>query len=68
MAFDLGQRVTSRFLGTGTVVGELHRDDDRACIQRIAFDNPLIGEKEYEIRKLDLVSEERAKVEVSGGA
>ncbi len=52
MAFEIGQRITSDFTGDGTVVGELFRDSDRVCFQRIEFDNPTLGARDYQIRRL----------------
>lgn len=58
MAFDLGQRVSSSFTGIGTVTGELTKDEDKVCLQEITFDNPALGTRNYEIRKLSPVHEE----------
>lgn len=57
MAFEIGQRVTSKFTGTGTVTGELHKDEDRVCFQEVSFDNPSLGVRDYEIRKLIVVDD-----------
>ena len=58
MAYDIGERVSSRFLGDGTVVGEVFKVDTDdsgrggVAIQRVKFDNPAVGERDYEVRKL----------------
>lgn len=52
MAFDIGERVVSKFMGAGTVVGEIFKDEEGDACQRIQFDNPTFGEKNYEIKKL----------------
>jgi hypothetical protein len=64
MAFDLGQRVTSNFTGAGTVTGELEKeaetDEGKTVIlffQQVTFDNPTIGQRKYEIKKLDRVDD-----------
>jgi hypothetical protein len=58
MAYDIGERVESRFLGKGVVIGEIFKvDTDEngrggTALQRVRFDNPAVGEKDYEIRRL----------------
>jgi len=60
MAFDIGQKVTSSWTGPGIVTGELVKEqytDDSgktkvASYQTVRFDNPVVGEKLWEIRKL----------------
>lgn len=39
MAFEIGQRVVSVFMGVGTVKSELFRDDDFEVFQRVLWDN-----------------------------
>lgn len=56
MAFDVGQRVTSRFTGAGTVLGELTKETDGSTVtvyQEVEFDNPTLGVKRWEVRKLN---------------
>jgi hypothetical protein len=64
MAFDIGQRVTSNFTGAGTITGELIKlaetDEGKTTIlffQEVLFDNPTIGARTYEIKKLDRVDD-----------
>jgi hypothetical protein len=52
MAFEIGERVTSAFTGPGTILGPLERDEDRTPLQRIQFDNPLLGERLRPIKGL----------------
>ena len=65
MAFDLGQRVTSNFTGAGTVTGELRKEIETEegktlvlFFQTITFDNPTIGTRDYEIKKLNRIEED----------
>jgi hypothetical protein len=59
MAFSIGQRVFSHFCGEGTVTSEIILDEPgRPKKQFVKFDHPSIGEREYEIGKLDRVGEE----------
>lgn len=66
MAFDIGQRVTSSFTGPGTVTGELTKDTDTADngkalithFQTVLFDNPMYGERRWELKKLYPLSED----------
>jgi hypothetical protein len=53
MAFDIGENVTSRWAGNGVVVGEMFRDDDGDSFQRVRFENPLLGERDYLVKKLE---------------
>ena len=65
MAFDIGQKVTSSWTGPGIVTGELVREtetDDKgktviSAYQKVNFDNPAVGEKLWEVRKLYPVDE-----------
>ncbi len=58
MAFDIGQRVTNRYMGDGTVTGELQRvlvdsaTGEVAYLQEVTFDNPILGVKLYQVGKL----------------
>lgn len=52
MAFEVGDKVVSRFCGPGVVTGELVKDEDGIALQMVKFDLPLIGERLYEIRRL----------------
>jgi hypothetical protein len=52
MAFDIGQRVTSRFTGAGIILGEVKKDVEGVYIQKVLFDNPALGERDWEIGKL----------------
>jgi hypothetical protein len=59
VAFNIGQRVFSHFCGEGTVTSEIVPDTPGLPKrQLVKFDNSHIGEKEYEIGKLDRVGEE----------
>jgi hypothetical protein len=66
MAFEIGQRVTSSFTGPGTVSGELEKASDTnekgkivvTGFQVVKFDNPTIGERRWEIKKLIPLDEE----------
>jgi len=60
MAFSIGQRVTSFFTGEGTIQSGLiiPMDDTTDKLQLVKFDSPLIGERDYEIGKLDRVGED----------
>jgi hypothetical protein len=67
MAFDIGQRVTSNFTGTGTITGELLKEMEidsgkmtMLFYQEVTFDNPMFGTRAYEIKKLDRVDEDGA--------
>ncbi len=53
MAFDIGERVTSRWTGPGTVIGPLERDEENTPVQRVHFDNPMLGERLREIGKMN---------------
>jgi hypothetical protein len=65
MAFDIGQRVTSSFTGAGTITGELTKTEDKdesgkvsiTGYQAVIFDNPTLGEKVWEVRKLNPLDE-----------
>jgi hypothetical protein len=70
MAFDIGQRVTSSFTGPGTVTGELTKESDTgdngkvviSHFQTVKFDNPVFGERRWELKKLfPINTEEKAK-------
>jgi hypothetical protein len=52
MAYDIGERVNSRFLGRGLVIGDVFKDPEGDTLQRVRFDNPAIGERDYEVRRL----------------
>ena len=59
MAFSIGQRVFSHFCGEGTVISEIIPDiPGQPKRQLVKFDSPLIGERDYEIGKLDRIGEE----------
>ena len=59
MAFSIGQRVFSHFCGEGTVISEIIPDiPGQPKRQLVKFDSPLIGERDYEIGKLDRVGED----------
>jgi hypothetical protein len=65
MAFDLGQRVTSTFTGTGTITGDLIKECEIDAgkmtflfLQEVTFDNPALGIRAYEIKKLNRVEED----------
>lgn len=67
MAFDIGQKVTSNWTGPGIVTGELVKEqepDDRTgkpvitAYQMVRFENPALGERLWEVRKLNSVEEE----------
>ena len=59
MAFSIGQRVFSHFCGEGTVTSEIIPDiPGQSKRQLVKFDSPLIGERDYEIGKLDRVGED----------
>lgn len=66
MAFDIGQKVTSSWTGPGIVTGELVKEQDTddkgktkiTSYQMVTFENPLVGEKLWEIRKLTPVEDE----------
>ena len=68
--FEIGERVTSPFTGTGTVIGVLVVDIDidnnrKIHQQRVQFDNPILGERLYPINKLQtLEGEVNAKVDL----
>ena len=62
MAFDIGQRVTSKWTGPGTVTGELTKDEDRVCFQTISFDSPALSERPWEVRKLSPLDTEDVDV------
>lgn len=59
MAFEIGERVVNRFAGNGTIVGELFKVDADAegkggtAMQRVAFDNAALGEREWAVSKLE---------------
>ncbi len=66
MSFEIGERVTNPFTGPGTTTGplEIYSDDDnrKTYLQKISFDNSLLGERMYPINKLSsLEGEEPAK-------
>ena len=59
MSFNVGTRVKSRFCGEGTITGELTKEteveDGRVSFtfkQRVHFDLPIFGARDYEIKKL----------------
>jgi hypothetical protein len=68
MAFEIGQRVTSSFTGPGTISGELEKDSDTnekgkiiiTGFQVVKFDDPMIGERRWEIKRLTPLDEEIA--------
>lgn len=57
MAFEVGERVISRFCGPGTVMSEMTKDEDGICFQRVKFDLPMMGDRLYEVRKLSPADE-----------
>jgi hypothetical protein len=57
MAYDIGERVQSRFLGKGTILGEIFKDAEGDALQRVRFDNPSVGEKDYEVKRLSPVED-----------
>ena len=57
MAFEVGERVTSRWTGPGTVTGLLERDQDNVAMQRVRFDNQLLMERPWAIGKLQTLDE-----------
>ena len=61
MAFEIGERVTSRFTGPGTVTGEMFKDDDRECWQTVQFDNALLNTQKWRIKNLEPLLEEPKK-------
>lgn len=61
MAFEIGERVTSRFTGPGTVAGEMFKDEDRDCLQRVKFDNAMFGERDWLVKKLEPFTDPPAK-------
>jgi hypothetical protein len=70
MSFEIGQRVTSRWAGPGTISGELEKEQESevdasgrtkisvTCFQKVLFDNPSVGERRWEIRKLNPLGED----------
>jgi hypothetical protein len=71
MAFEIGQRVTSKFYGAGTIKSELFRDIDEddpkhpITYQRVEFDKNRI-ETAVQVSKLYPLNEE-AKPKKEGG-
>lgn len=69
MAFDIGQRVTSSWTGPGTVTGELEKESDISdagtpivtAYQRVAFDNPIIGERRWKVQRMDPYEDPKPK-------
>lgn len=65
MAFDIGQKVTSSWTGPGIVTGPLVREKDEddngktvlTSYQTVRFENPAIGDRSWEVRKLYPVDE-----------
>jgi hypothetical protein len=73
MAFEIGERVTS-WLGHGTVVGPLERDEENVAIQRVKFDNPVFGERLRPVDKMsplypedEVKAKVRTKIQKAGG-
>ena len=71
MAFEIGDRIDS-WMGTGTVIGPLERDADNTAVQRVAFDNPMFGERLREVGKMTPLDGEpkakgRDKLQKEGG-
>lgn len=64
MAFEIGERVTSRFTGPGTVIGEMTKDEDRECFQTVRFDSAMFGERSYSIKKLEPLRPEDEPVKI----
>jgi hypothetical protein len=60
MAFEIGERVTSSFTGSGTVLGELFKDEGD-FYQRVNFDLLILGERDYRIDKLQSNSDVKNK-------
>ena len=70
VSFEIGQRVTSKWAGPGTISGELEKDQESevdtsgrtrtsvTCFQKVLFDNPAVGERRWEIRKLNPLGED----------
>lgn len=61
MSFEIGERVTSKYCGPGTVTGPIDWDideDGRHPVQRVKFDNPLMGERLYPVTKLQTLEPE----------
>jgi hypothetical protein len=65
MAFEIGQRVTSSFTGPGTVKGGLFRDEYREVFQKVDFDNPSLGLRDWLVNKLEPLFEEPKKIVVT---
>jgi hypothetical protein len=70
MSFNIGTRVKSRFCGEGTITGELQKlrevEDNKVIFtfkQRVRFDLPVFGERDYEIKKLQSLA-----IEVEDGS
>lgn len=53
MAFDIGERVTNKFTGPGTVIGEMVKDAEFGATQLVRFDNAALGERVWAVAKLN---------------
>lgn len=38
MAFDIGERVSNKFFGTGTVISEMFKDEEGEVFQQVKWD------------------------------
>ena len=52
MAFDIGDRVTSRFAGKGTVTGLPFRTYDDEVAQEVTFDQTALGKRDWLVKTL----------------
>lgn len=61
MAFEIGQRVTSRFTGDGIIISDmLPRDEaepNEPRVQMVEFESPALGTRPWAIYKLDPVGD-----------
>jgi hypothetical protein len=52
MAFDIGDRVISKFTGPGTVSGEPFKTYDGEVAQEVTFDLATLGKRDWLVKKL----------------